>query len=76
MASPPGRLRLAPYRIGLEAIEALDLPSYGLWEATLEVLTSLTSTPAKREKHRRYVSTIVPLGMVNARPGFTEYARD
>jgi hypothetical protein len=45
-------------------------------DATLDVLSSFTSTPAKREKHRRFASTIVPLGVVNVGPGFTEYARE
>jgi hypothetical protein len=44
-------------------------------EASLEVLSSYSTQQAKRDRHRRFVQTIVPLGIVNSGPGFTEYAR-
>jgi hypothetical protein len=42
-------------------------------EADLPVLSSFTSIVARREKHRRLVQTIVPTGLVNTGPGFSEY---
>jgi len=45
-------------------------------EATLDVLSSYSATPPRRDRHRRFVQTIVPLGLVNVGPGFSEYARD
>jgi hypothetical protein len=42
-------------------------------EADLPVLSSFTSTAARREMHRRSVQTIVPTGLVNTGPGFSEY---
>lgn len=45
-------------------------------EADLEVLSSFTSLKPKREKHRRFVPTIIPVNIVNTGPGFSEYRRD
>jgi hypothetical protein len=45
-------------------------------EASLEVLSTYSGQQAKRDRHRRYVQTIVPLGLVNTGPGFSEYARE
>jgi len=45
-------------------------------EAELAVLSSFSAKPARRDRHRKFVETIVPLGIVNSGPGFTEYARD
>jgi hypothetical protein len=45
-------------------------------EASLEVLSSYSTQQAKRDRHRRFVQTVVPLGIVNSGPGFTEYARE
>jgi hypothetical protein len=42
-------------------------------EASLEVLSSFSEKPAKRDRHRRFVETVVPLGRVRAGAGFTEY---
>jgi hypothetical protein len=42
-------------------------------DADLETLSSFTSKSAVRGRHRRFVETIVPLGVVNTGPGFTEY---
>ncbi|HEU4686186.1 MAG TPA: hypothetical protein VFS39_16885 [Nitrospira sp.] len=42
-------------------------------EANLEILSSFTATSPKRDRHRRFVETIVPLGLVNTGPGFSEY---
>ena len=45
-------------------------------EASLEVLSSFTSSKPKRGKHRCFVPTIIPVGIVNTGPGFSEYRRD
>jgi hypothetical protein len=42
-------------------------------KATLDVLSTFSEKKAKREDHRRFVSTIVPLEAVRTGPGFTEY---
>lgn len=42
-------------------------------EANLEVLSSFTAKSPKRDRHRRFVKTIVPLGLANTGPGFSEY---
>lgn len=42
-------------------------------EADLDTLSSFTVGSPKRDKHRRFVETIVPLGLVNTGPGFSEY---
>lgn len=42
-------------------------------EANLEALNSYTSSPIRRDKHRKFVRTIVPMGTVNVGPGFTQY---
>jgi len=42
-------------------------------EATLDVLNSYSDTSIKRDKHRCFVHTLVPLAVVNEGPGFTEY---
>lgn len=42
-------------------------------DADLETLSSFTSKPAKRDKHRRFVETIIPVGLSNTGPGFSEY---
>lgn len=42
-------------------------------DASLDALNSYSNTPIKRDKHRRFVHTLVPLAVVNEGPGFTEY---
>lgn len=42
-------------------------------EATFSALNSYSSAPIKRGRHRKFVRTLVPLGVVNEGPGFTEY---
>lgn len=42
-------------------------------EADLNILSSFTSLKPKREKHRRFVATVIPVGIVNTGPGFSEY---
>lgn len=42
-------------------------------EAEMEVLSSFTAKSPIRDRHRRFVETIVPLGLVNTGPGFSEY---
>lgn len=44
--------------------------------ADLETLSPYSSKRAEAEKHRVYVNTLVPLGVANTGPGFTEYRRD
>jgi hypothetical protein len=44
-------------------------------EATLNILSSYSEAKAKRDVHRRFVRTLVPIGLVNTGPGFSEYAR-
>jgi hypothetical protein len=41
--------------------------------ATLDVLSSYSTKKPKRNEHRRFVSTLVPLEAVRTGPGFTEY---
>lgn len=43
-------------------------------EADLETLSSYSDRSPRRDRHRRFVNTIVPLGVVNTGPGFTLYA--
>lgn len=43
-------------------------------EASLQILSSYTTESAKRDIHRKYVNTIVPLGIINTGHGFTEYS--
>lgn len=42
-------------------------------DADLETLSSFSAKSPKRDKHRRFVQTVVPLGLVNTGPGFSEY---
>lgn len=45
-------------------------------DADLETLSSFTSKAAKRGKHRRFIETVIPVGLSNAGPGFSEYRID
>jgi hypothetical protein len=60
--SPPPRAHIAP------------LDDFGP-DADLETLSSFTQKRPKRNQHRRFVETIVPIGIVNTGPGFSEYRR-
>jgi hypothetical protein len=42
-------------------------------QATLEILSSFSTKKAVIDKHRKFVETIVPLGLINTGPGFSEY---
>jgi hypothetical protein len=42
-------------------------------EADLETLSSFTTKSPVRGRHRKFAETIVPLGLTNTGPGFTEY---
>lgn len=42
-------------------------------EANFEALNSYSKAPIKREKHRKFIQTLVPLGRLRSGPGFTEY---
>src|SRR5579884_777030 len=44
-------------------------------EASLDVLSSYSAASPRRDRHRRFVQTIIPLGLVNVGPGFSEYER-
>ena len=61
--SPPPRAHVVP------------LDDFGP-EASLEVLSSFTKGRPSRDRHRKFVDTIVPVGLVNTGPGFSEYRRD
>ncbi len=45
-------------------------------EASLEVLSTFSAAKPRVGRHRRYVDTIVPLGLVSTGPGFSEYRED
>jgi hypothetical protein len=62
-----GELRVAP------ALHIATLDDFGP-EANLEALNSFSSARILREKHRVFRETLVPLGLVNVGPGFSEYA--
>ncbi len=53
----------------------LSLDDFGP-QADLETLSSFTDRRPKRDRHRKFVDTIVPVGLVNTGPGFSEYRRD
>jgi hypothetical protein len=61
--SPPRRAHIVP------------LDDFGP-DADLETLSSFTQKRPKRDRHRRFIETIVPVGIVNTGPGFTEYSRE
>lgn len=42
-------------------------------EADLETLSSFSTKSPVRDRHRKFVETIVPVGLVNTGPGFSEY---
>lgn len=45
-------------------------------EASLEVLSTFSTDNARLGKHRILVNSIVPIGLVNTGPGFSEYRRE
>lgn len=61
--SPPPRAHIAP------------LDDFGP-DADMATLSSYSKGKPKRDRHRKFVETIIPLGMVNTGPGFTEYDND
>lgn len=56
----------------LTAGPILPLDDFGP-EADMDTLSSFTKKSPKRDKHRRFIQTIVPLRLVNTGPGFSEY---
>jgi hypothetical protein len=58
--APPARAHIAP------------LDDFGP-DAEMAVLSSYSKGKPKRDRHRRFVDTIIPLGIVNSGPGFTQY---
>ncbi len=61
--SPPSRGHIVP------------LDDFGA-DADLETLSSFTKARPKKDRHRRFIETIVPIGIVNTGPGFTHYSRE
>ena len=61
-----GDLRISPY------LHLATLDDFGP-EANLGALNSYSDIPIRRDKHRKFVQTLVPLGVVSVGPGFTEY---
>jgi hypothetical protein len=61
--SPPRRAHIVP------------LDDFGP-DADLETLSSFTRKRPRRNQHRRFTETIVPIGIVNTGPGFTFYSRE
>ena len=45
-------------------------------EANFDALNSFSSVPIRRDKHRVLRETLVPLGLVNVGPGFSEYSQE
>jgi len=45
-------------------------------EANFEALNSFSKVPIRRGRHRVFRETLVPLGLVNVGPGFSEYSRE
>ena len=58
--SPPRRAHVVP------------LDDFGP-EANLETLSSFTKGSPRRDHHRKFVETFVPMALVNSGPGFSEY---
>jgi hypothetical protein len=44
-------------------------------EADLATLSSFTDRSPKRDRHRKFVEIVVPMGLVNTGPGFSEYRK-
>lgn len=57
-----------------ERAHVVPLDDFGP-EASLKVLSSFSPEKAKRDRHRVFVQTMVPLGRARTGPGFTEYRR-
>jgi hypothetical protein len=55
-------------------VHVVSLDDFGP-EADLATLSSFTDRSPKRDRHRKFVETIVPMGLVNTGPGFSEYRR-
>lgn len=55
------------------AMHVATLDDFGP-EATLDALNSFSETPIRRDRHRVFRETLVPLGLVNVGPGFSEYS--
>lgn len=45
-------------------------------EASLSVLSSFSQKRASRDRHRRFIHTVIPIGVTNTGPGFTEYGME
>jgi hypothetical protein len=42
-------------------------------ELDFETVNSYSSKPIKRDRHRAFIRTVVPLGLHRVGPGFSEY---
>ncbi len=65
----PARSLLLPQRSHVVPLDDLGP------EASLEVLSSFSSQKPKRDRHRVFRETIIPLGRARSGAGFTEYRR-
>ena len=67
------------FTVTIEGLELLPNRSHLAWlddfgpEMSFDNLNSFSKTKIEREKHRRFVQTVVPLGRVNVGPGFSHY---
>ncbi|HEY8475536.1 MAG TPA: hypothetical protein VIN09_01560, partial [Chloroflexota bacterium] len=61
----------APWRMP-DRWHAAVLDDFGP-EADLATLSSYSPLTPKRDRHRRFVHTLVPLGLISSGPGFSEY---
>ncbi|HEY9867614.1 MAG TPA: hypothetical protein V6D08_00280 [Candidatus Obscuribacterales bacterium] len=55
-----------------ERAHVVPLDDFGP-EADLEILSSFSKKGAVRDKHRCFIETVVPVGVINTGPGFTQY---
>jgi hypothetical protein len=63
----PGEAWTLPKRVHIAVLD-----DFGP-EADLTIMSSFSKNRAERGKHRVFTETIVPVGIVNSGPGFTEY---
>lgn len=55
-------------------MQIAELDDFGP-EANFEALNSFSAVPIRRDRHRVLRETLVPLGLVNVGPGFSEYSQ-
>jgi len=64
----------AAWTLPPRGVHIVTLDDFGP-EADMETLSSFTAKTPTRDRHRRFIETIVPIGLVNTGPGFSEYRR-